>query len=182
MRPDRQMWRAMQWLVGAGLALVLVLALWPVVRAFASEPASNVRLDVSASEPRQVEDTTQAAIVRDYGRAWDSFRKGLSNDDVSALSNGFVGVARDKLAEQIEAQKKTGLTTRYVDHGHKVQAVFYSPDGSAMELHDTAQIEMEVLDGGSVVRTENLTLHYVALMTTAEDRWKVRVFEAVPGF
>ena len=182
MRPDRRMWRAMQWLLGAGLAVILVMALWPVLRAFASASASNIQLDASACEPRQVEDTTQAAIVRDYGRAWDSFRKGLGNDDATALNNGFIGVAHDKLADQIEAQRKAGLTTRYLDKGHKVQAVFYSPDGSAIELHDTAQVEMEVLDGGSVVRTENLTLHYVALMTTAEDRWKVRVFEAVPGF
>ena len=29
--------------------------------------------------------------------------------------------------------------------------MFYSPEGSAMELHDTAQLQIQLLDGDKVV-------------------------------
>jgi hypothetical protein len=98
------------------------------------------------------------------------------------LNGSFVGIARDRLAAEVAAQSKGGLRTRYIDRGHRVQAVFYSPEGSAMQLRDVAQYEIDVLDGGDVVAKQNVTVNYLALMTVAEDRWKVRVLEAVPSF
>ncbi len=51
-----------------------------------------------------------------------------------------------------------------------------------MELHDTAQISSQVMDGSKVIHAENATVHYVALLTAAENSWKVRMLEAVPQF
>ena len=67
-----------------------------------------------------------------------------------------------------------------MDRGHKLEAIFYSPEGSAMQLRDTAKLEIEYLDGDTVVGREQVTAHYLALMTVAEDRWKVRLLQAAP--
>lgn len=179
MKRDHQAWREMQWLLLGGVMLLLLLAAWPLLRA--SAPASKVTLNAANVGPREIEDTTQTAIVRDYSRAWEAMTEALANNNEAMLEDGFVGVAKQQLADEVEAQKKSGLRTRYIDHGHKLDAIFYSPDGSAMELRDTAQVELQVLDGSSVVHSENVTLHYVALMTTAENRWKVRLLQAVPA-
>jgi hypothetical protein len=74
------------------------------------------------------------------------------------------------------------VRTRYVDHGHKLEAFFYSPDGGALELHDTADLEIKVLDGNNLVHSERVTLRYIGLMTPAADHWEVRVLESVPSF
>jgi len=144
--------------------------------------AAKVQLDIASAGPRQVEDTTSRAIVRDYGRAWRDLNQALEQNRADILSGSFVGIARDRLAAEVAAQSKVGFRTRYIDRGHKVQAVFYSPEGSAMQLRDVAQYEIDLLDGGDVVAKQNVTVNYLALMTVAEDRWKVRVLEAVPSF
>jgi hypothetical protein len=59
-----------------------------------------------------------------------------------------------------------------------VQVVFYSVEGSAMELRDTAQVEIQLLDGSKVVHSEQATVNYVALLTPTENSWKVRMLEA----
>ena len=129
-----------------------------------------------------MEDTTSRAIVRDYGRAWRDLSQALEQNRADLLGGSFVGIARDRLAAEIAAQSKAGLRTRYIDRGHKVQAVFYSPEGSAMQLRDVAQYEIDLLDGNDVVAKQDVTVNYLALMTVAEDRWKVRVLQAVPTF
>ena len=63
-----------------------------------------------------------------------------------------------------------------------MNAMFYSPEGSAIELQDTAQLQIQVLDGDKVLHSEDVSVHYVALLTAAENSWKVRVLEAVPQF
>ena len=69
-----------------------------------------------------------------------------------------------------------------MDHGHKVEAVFYSYDGSALQLKDTASVEIQLLDGDKVVASQLGTIYYMVLMTPAENSWKVRDLEAVPSF
>jgi hypothetical protein len=137
----------------------------------------KISLDISHSTPREVEDTTQRAIIRDYSHAWHDMADALAKNRADLLPASFVGVAQQKLGDRISAQKQAGLSTRIVDHGHRVQAVFYSPEGSAMELHDAAQYELQVMDGGTVVSTQNVTANYIALMTVGEDHWKVRVLQ-----
>jgi hypothetical protein len=139
----------------------------------------NVQIDSASAGPRQVEDRTERAIVRDYGNAWATLARALEQNRTDGLPLSFVGDAQKQLAQRIQRQRQNGLHTRYVDRGHKVEAIFYSPEGSAMQLRDTANVEIQLLDGSKVVHSEQVTLNYLALMTVAEDRWKVRELEAV---
>ena len=165
-----------------GAALVITAAVPLARRVFADKESLKVTLKSDGAQPREVEDTTEKAIVRDYSTAWRSIESGLANDDPNALDEGLVGFAREQFAAAIDQQKKTGLKVRYTDGGHQLEAVFYSPDGSAMQLRDTAKLSREILDGSKVIHRDDITAHYIAIMTVAEDRWKLRSIEEVPNF
>jgi hypothetical protein len=171
-----------------GLMSVVMLAMMAaapqtvsVAAATASAKDSGPRVDLTAGDtgPREVEDTTQKAIVRDYAAAWKTMAMALASNRTDTLDSSFVGIARDQLAARIGDQKKNGLRTRITDRGHKLEAIFYSPEGSALQLRDAAQIQLETLDGDTVLHSEQVTLHYVTLMTVAEDHWKVRLLQEV---
>jgi hypothetical protein len=142
----------------------------------------EVTLNVLNTTPRQVEDTTQKAIERDYAAAWQALADALEQNRPDLLAANFLGAAHEKLEQTISEQRKSGLHQRYIDKGHRVNAVFYSPEGSAIELQDTAALQIQVLDGEKVLHSEDVTVRYVALLTAAENSWKVRVLEAVPAF
>ena len=93
-----------------------------------------------------------------------------------------MGAAAYKLRDTVSQQQKAGLRQRFVDKGHAVQAVFYSPEGSAMELRDAAHLQIQLLDGDKVIHSEDGSFHYVALVTAAENSWKVRILQAVLAF
>lgn len=160
----------------AGAALVL-----PNQQILADSQTS-ISVNVQNAGPRKVEDTTQRSVARDYAAAWTAMVQALDQNRTDVLGANFTGTANDKLTASITEQRKSGLHQRIVDRGHNVQAVFYSPEGSAMELHDTAQVQLQLMDGSKVVHSEDATLHYVVLLTAAENSWKVRVLEAVPSF
>ena len=141
-----------------------------------------VSLDTAIAGPRQVEDTTEKAVARDYASAWQAMADALDQNRPDLLAGDFIGTAGDKLTTTIQEQQKSGLHQRIVDNGHHVEAVFYSPEGSAIELHDTARLQLQLLDGSRVVHSEDATVRYVALLTAAENSWKVRVLQAVPAF
>ncbi len=161
------------------LSRYLLLLLLAASSAWALD-APSVQLNTASAGPREVEDTTEKAILRDYTSAWKSMEAALEQNRSDLLANDFVGQAQDVLKQRVREQRQSGLHTRYVDRGHKVQAIFYSPEGSAMQLRDTAQLEMQVLDGDKVVHSERLTQNYLVVMTAAENRWKVRILQAVP--
>ncbi len=121
-------------------------------------------------------------MVRDYKAAWQNLAGAMDQNRSDLLDASFVGFAHDKLGNAVEEQKKNGLRRRYVDHGHHVEAVFYSYDGSAMQLKDTASLEVQLMDGDKVVSSQSGTIFYMVLMTPAENSWKVRDIEAVPSF
>ena len=146
----------------------------------AAEPGQRIELSVAGAGPREIEETTEKAIVRDYAVAWKALATALNENRVQALDAGFIGDARNKLGNRIGEQKRSGLRTRYVDRGHKLEVLFYSPEGSAMQLRDAATLEMQVLDGDQVVNSQQLTQNYLVVMTVGEDRWKVRVLQEVP--
>jgi hypothetical protein len=161
-----------------GLALLISGGLPLLSRAFAAdEDGPKVQLNVSNSQPRDVEETTTKSITREYTTAWKTLADALANNRPDRIGASFVGTAEDQLRQQIAEQKKNGLSVRIVDHGHKVDVVFYSPEGSAMQLRDTAQLERQYLDGGRVVHSENVTQNYVVLMAVTGDRWKVRLLQ-----
>lgn len=175
----------------SGLRLAFALAIFALVALLvpnqkddsvlaASAPAVSLHAEHAA--PRQVEDTTEKAVARDYAAAWQAMADALDQNRAGLLAANFIGTADEKLADGIQQQQKTGLHQRIVDKGHAVEVVFYSPEGSAMELHDTARLELQVLDGSKVVHSEDATVRYVALLTAAENSWKVRLLEAVPSF
>jgi hypothetical protein len=148
--------------------------------AFGAEPVS-VQLNSASIAPREMEDNTEKAVVRDYTRAWQSLATALSENRSAALANDFIGHAQDELRQRVSEQQKSGLHTRYIDHGHNLQALFYSQDGSAMQLRDTARLEVQMLDGDKVIHSDQFTQNYLVVMTTGENRWKVRVLQALPA-
>lgn len=165
------------------IALLLTFALAVVP----SSPAQNppelpaVQLNTESNAGRPVEDLTRKSVARDYARAWRTLNQALTQNRAEGLENDFVGVAQEKLAAAVEDQAKAGLHRRYVDHGHKVDVLFYSPDGVSIQLRDTANVELQVLDGDRLIHSEQLTLHYISLMTPTEVRWKVRLLQEIPG-
>ena len=64
----------------------------------------------------------------------------------------------------------------------QVEAVFYAPEGDVMELHDTAEYQLQISDGGKLIHDEHVVQHYIVLMTPAADRWVIRQLQAVPQF
>ena len=160
---------------------VLVVLLTSLFVVYAAEKTGpSVELNASGAQPRQVEDVTEKAITRDYANAWKIMETALNENRTDQLGGGFAGIAQDKLQKRIEGQRASNLRTRIIDRGHKLEAIFYSPEGSALQVRDTAQLEIEYLDGSSVVHREQVTQKYLALLTVGEDRWKVRVLEEVP--
>jgi hypothetical protein len=148
----------------------------------ASGDVVQVRLDASRIQPRPLEDLTGQSIVKRYSTAWKNMETALAESRPDVLDESFVGYAYDKLLSQVKQQQKNGLSARYIDHGHQVAATFYSPEGSAVQLQDTAQLEIQLLDGSKVVSTQNVTRKYIAVVTVVDDGWKVRVLDSVPEF
>lgn len=172
-------------LVAVGIALVLYLVLAslpPWVLAASVGASNNIQVNAANAQPREVEDATVQAIRRDYAKAWQTLAQAMSENRADLLNASFTGIAKDKLSQAISEQTQTGLRRKYVDKGHRLEVVFYSLEGSALEVRDTAQVEIQLLDGNKVVHSEDATLRYIALMTPTENAWKVRVFQEVPGF
>jgi hypothetical protein len=158
-----------------GAALTISGAALLVERILADGQPS-VELSVKNAEPREVENVTEKAILRDYTLAWQAISTSLASNTIQPLNENLAGFALDKFTQRVKDQKEQGLHTRIIDHGHKVEAIFY--DGAAIELKDTATIETQVLDGETVIHSDQAQIRYYAVMTGAEDRWKLRVLES----
>ena len=174
----RMIWLGVALAALAALALVLSRQNVGPVHA-AAMPA--VTVSVEHAGPRQVEDTTQRAVTRDYAAAWQAMADALDENRADLLGGNFIGAADRRLAATITEQRKAGLHQRLTDLGHTVDTIFYSPDGSAIELHDTAHLRLDLMDGNTVVHSQAGAVHYVALLTAAANSWKVRVLQAVPA-
>ena len=162
-------------ILGAALPIASAVLL---VEKILADGKPQVELSVKNAEPREVEDVTQKAILRDYTLAWQAISTSLAGNTTQPLNENLAGFALDKFTQRVKDQKEQGLHTRIIDHGHKVDAIFY--DGAAIELKDTASIETQVLDGGTVIHSDQAQIHYYAVMTGAEDRWKLRVLQSTP--
>jgi hypothetical protein len=152
----------------------------PLLVHILADTKPSIQINFDNTGPRQIEDTTQKAIVRDYSSAWQAMNTALANNNTAPLNQNFVGFALERLTHRVKDQQSTGVKTRLVDHGHKVEAIFYSKDGSAIQLRDIATIETQVLDGDTVIHSDQTQIQYWAVMTSTEDRWKVRVLESSP--
>lgn len=130
--------------------------------------------------PRTLEKQTKAAVVRDYLEAWRCFGSAFEQNRADLLDADFVGVAKEKLENTIREQKKLAIQTRYRDGVHDLQLVFYSPEGLSIQLLDTVEYDVQILDHEKVQATQHVRARYVAVLTPTEVRWKVRIFQAAP--
>jgi hypothetical protein len=172
--------RSRHWLTFALGAALLAAA--PHVLAADGDAGSNVQFDASKAKPRAVEALTSQRILHDYDLAWKNLAEAFNDSIPELVGAYFVGPANDALVSAINDQQKTGVHTHYLNQNHKLVAVFYSPEGDVMELHDTVVCDLQLLDGANVIHDEHTTLYYVVLMTPAADRWVVRQLQAVPSF
>jgi hypothetical protein len=158
--------------------LFIVCSLFAAMFAMGSDPPA-VRVEPADSVgPRRLEKQTETAVIRDYLQAWGSFSGAFAQNRVDLLDRDFTGTAKEKLADTIREQAKLGIHTRYRDTAHDLQLVFYSPEGLSIQLVDTVEYDVQIIDGQKIQTTQHVRARYVAVLTPTEVRWKVRIFQA----
>jgi len=130
--------------------------------------------------PRSLPEETGRAAIRDYLQSWQSLSAAFEQNRTSLLDPDFVGIAKDKLTETIQQQAALGIRTHYTDRTHDIQILFYSPEGLSIELLDTVEYDVQVIDKDRVKTTQHVRARYLIIVTPAELRWRVRVFQAEP--
>ncbi len=142
---------------------------------------ANVRIESTAAQqgPRVLEEQTASAAIRDYLQSWQSFSVALEENRADLLSTCFAGTALDKLGETVQEQSAADLSTHYQVSSHDIQIVFYSPEGLSIELTDTVEYDVQVLAHGKSITSQHMRTRYIVVLTPAEARWKVRVFQAI---
>jgi hypothetical protein len=148
----------------------------------AADAAPQVTLNTSKATPRQVEPLTERAVLRDYRSAWTNLTQALASSSLDPLNGLFEATADQWLTDAVKDQQSSGLSRRYLNQNHQVDAVFYSPEGDVIELHDTAEYDLEILDGSKTIHNEHAIVHYVVLMVPGAERWVIRHLQAVPQF
>jgi hypothetical protein len=169
----------------AGAVFLLFFGPWAPKTAVVSVASSlsslpTVNFTVSRG-PRQMEDLTRQRILHDYADAWQTLALGLEQNRAELLNGYFTGFAKDEFTETIAEQGGIGIHRHYIDHGHTLQALFYSPDGGVMQLQDSAEYEVQIFDGDRLLHTEKVSARFLVLMTPAADRWMVRLLQSVPS-
>jgi hypothetical protein len=148
----------------------------------AADASPQVTLNVSKAAPREVEALTQRALLRDYKFAWMNLAQALESNSAGPLNGLFVGTANTWLKDSVNSQLRAGLSSRYLNQTHKVEAVFYAPEGDVIELHDVAEYDFQILDGSKTIHSEHAVVRYVVLMTPGADRWVIRQLQSVQQF
>jgi hypothetical protein len=167
------------WPVRPGAPLLACLILSGLAMPAVEQPAVRVAPTDSVG-PRTLETQTRDAVVRDYLAAWQSLGRALNENNPSLLDADFTGIAREKLSGTVEDQQKLGLKTLYQDRKHNISLVFYSPEGLSIQLLDTVEYDLQVLDHDKLQATQHVRAQYLAVLTPTEVRWKVRIFQSVP--
>ncbi len=130
--------------------------------------------------PRPLAKETASAVVRDYLEAWQSLSAALEQNRAELLDQDFTGIAKDKFTETIHQQTQAGIRTRYQERSHDIQIIFYSPEGLSIQLVDNIEYDVQLLDHEKVQATVPVHTRYIAVLTPAEVRWRVRVLQAEP--
>jgi hypothetical protein len=160
------------------ISYILCLMLTAVVSPAGEQPQVRVA-PVDSVGPRTVEAQTKTSVVRDYLEAWKSMSRALEQNNEALLNADFLGVAREQLAGTVRDQRKLGLQTRYRDHKHDISLVFYSPEGLSIQLVDTVEYDVQILDHDKLQASQHVRTRYLAVLTPTEVRWKVRFFQAI---
>lgn len=164
------------------LSIGVVICAAAMYSGAADAAAPQVTLDSSKAVPRQVEPLTERAVLRDYKSAWANLTQALASSSLDPLNGLFEATADEWLTDAVKDQQSSGLSRRYLNQNHRVDAVFYSPEGDVIELHDTAEYDLEILDGSKTIHSEHAIVHYVVLMVPGAERWVIRNLQAVPQF
>jgi len=159
-----------------------VLAWLAPYQAAGADSTPQFVLNTSKARPRSVESLTERAILRDYKFAWVNLDQAMESNSTAFTTGLFAGTAGAWLNDRVASQRRSGLSSRYLNQAHKVEAVFYAPEGDVIELHDTAEYDLEILDGSKTIHNEHAIVHYVVLMTPGADRWVIRQLQSVPEF
>jgi len=130
--------------------------------------------------PRPLQERTSNAAIRDYLESWKGMRAALDGNRAGLLDPYFIGTARDKLATAIQGQAAAGIHTRYQDTQHDLQIVFYSPEGLSIQLIDDVVYNQQIFDHTKEIGSHHMHARYVVVLTPAETRWKVRIFQVIP--
>ena len=160
--------------------LLVIFAIFAMPFALRADQAT-VRVEPSNLQgPRTLEEQTASSVIRDYLESWQSLRGALAQNRTDLLDLDFVGTAKDKLADTLHEQAKLGIHTRYRDRAHDLRIVFYSPDGLSVQLTDNVEYDEQVIDHDKILATQRVHARYIVVMTPAEMRWRVRIFQAQP--
>jgi hypothetical protein len=129
---------------------------------------------------RPLQKQTETAVIRDYLESWQSLQAALEQNRPGLLGQNFVGTALDKLTNTIHQQDVAGIHTRYKDRTHDLRIVSYSPEGLSVQLTDNVEYDQQLLEHEKVLTSQRVHARYIVVMTPAEVRWRVRVFQAEP--
>ena len=173
---------AYSWVSAARRVVIFAFLLGSALHSFGVDPAVKVQINLKKAGPREVESLTEQRILRDYRLAWTSMAQALEFNTTDPLEGPFAGDAKQQLLQTVNTQQHSGLSQRHIDQNHRLEAVFYAPEGDVMELHDTAEYQLQISDGGKIIHDEHVVMHYVVLMTPGADRWVIRQLQAVPQF
>jgi hypothetical protein len=168
-----------RWLVRSGVSLLAGALLGGLAISAAEQSAVRVG-GADSVGPRALEAQTRTAVVRDYLAAWQSLDHALDANNASLLDADFTGIAREKLADTIADQQKLGLKVRYQDNKHDIKLIFYSPEGLSIQLLDTVEYDVQVLDHDKPQASQHVRTQYLAVLTPTEVRWKVRILQSTP--
>jgi hypothetical protein len=166
----------------APIAALMILLFAAAPDSRAADTNVQVQLNTQKAGPREVEPLTARGILRDYRFAWTSMAQALESNTLNPLEGPFSGDARLWLRQTVAGQQQSGLSRRYLDQTHQLEVVFYAPEGDVMELHDTAQYQLQIRGGDKTIHDEHVVVRFVVLMTPAADRWVIRQLQAVPQF
>ncbi len=158
------------------MLVVLSMAAMPGCM-FAAQPVVHVK-PPNLHGTRPLQDETATAVVRDYLESWQSLTAAMRQNRAALLDRDFTGTAKDKLTDTIHQQAALGIHTRYQDRSHNIQIIFYSPDGLSVQLVDNVEYDQGVVDQQKVLTTQHAHTRYTVVMTPAETRWRVRIFQA----
>lgn len=161
--------------------LALISTLLLPLAAFAAD-APSVYVDPAVPQtPRPMERQTKEAVVRDYLQSWKALQSAFEQNRTDLLNADFVGGALKTLDNTIRAQSALGITTRYDGLSHRLQIVYYSPEGLSIELIDTVSYTVRVFDHGRPIAKRQEHARYIVVMTPSQVRWRTRIFEANPA-
>jgi hypothetical protein len=159
-------------------SLVLISVFSTAMSAFAGDQPA-VRVESSNLQgPRLLQEQTARAAMRDYLDSWTSLSNALQQNQPRLLDRDFIGDAKDKLESTIKEQIAAGVHAVYHDRSHDLQILFYSPEGLSIQLADTVEYNLEVLDHDKSIAERQIRTRYIVVLTPTETRWRVRIFQS----